>query len=115
MADFAGLISEIKMKQGASKSAVIGFGGSYGGMIASWFRMKYPHLVDGVIAASAPIWSYLGEVPEVDSGFFAKGTTYDASEAGGSSKNCIANVKQVWQALKQLGSTKEGEMSMHSE
>jgi hypothetical protein len=51
----------------------------------------------------------------VDSGFFAKGTTYDASEAGGSSKNCIANVKQVWQALKQLGSTKEGEMSMHSE
>ena len=36
-------------------------------MLASWFRMKYPHLVDGVIAASAPIWTYLGEVPEVRS------------------------------------------------
>ena len=40
MADFAGLIREIKEKKNATKSAVIGFGGSYGGMIGSWFRMK---------------------------------------------------------------------------
>ena len=108
MADFAGLISEIKMQRGAKKSAVIGFGGSYGGMIGSWFRMKYPHLVDGVIAASAPIWSYLGEVPEVDSGFFAKVTTYDASATGGSSSNCISNVKHGCNTLKILGATDQG-------
>ena len=23
---------------------IIGFGGSYGGMIASWFRMRFPHV-----------------------------------------------------------------------
>ena len=61
-----------------------------------------------MIAASAPIWSYLGEVPEVDAGFFAKGTTYDASEAGGSAPACVDNVKQGWKKLKELGATKTG-------
>ena len=35
---------------------------SAGGMLATWMRIKYPHILDGAIAGSAPIWSYLGEV-----------------------------------------------------
>ena len=31
------------------------------GMVGSWFRIHYPNAVDGVIAASAPIWSFSGK------------------------------------------------------
>lgn len=62
MGDYAELITELKAQYDAADSPVIGFGGSYGGMLAAWFRMKYPHMLDGAIAGSAPIWNFFGEV-----------------------------------------------------
>ena len=88
MADYAELLRELKSELRAEDSPVIGFGGSYGGMLAAWMRMKYPHVLAGSIAASAPIWAFPGEDPPVDPGAFAKIVTRDATPAGGASKAC---------------------------
>ena len=47
LADYAVLIEKLKHEWESPDSAVIGFGGSYGGMLAAWFRMKYPNMLDG--------------------------------------------------------------------
>ena len=40
------LIKELKKPgSGYENSPVIAFGGSYGGMLAAWMRMKYPHVI----------------------------------------------------------------------
>ena len=53
LADYASLISFINPNH---DRAVITFGGSYGGMLSSWMRMKYSNMIAGSIASSAPIW-----------------------------------------------------------
>ncbi|KAF7121083.1 hypothetical protein RHSIM_Rhsim13G0102700 [Rhododendron simsii] len=55
LADSAELIIYLKKKLSAYNSPVIVSGGSYGGMLAAWFRLKYPHVALGALASSAPI------------------------------------------------------------
>ena len=68
-------------------------------MLAAWMRLRYPWAVDGVVAASAPIWSYENLSPEFDAGSFAATVTDDAGPKGGASEACSGNVREAWRVL----------------
>lgn len=53
--DFVTYIIDKKTDPTFKNSKVIAFGGSYGGMLAAWGRMKFPQVFDGALASSAPI------------------------------------------------------------
>ncbi|KAJ0063645.1 hypothetical protein NL108_004491 [Boleophthalmus pectinirostris] len=103
LADFAVLIKMIKSTiPGAQRSPVIAIGGSYGGMLSAWFRMKYPNIVVGALAASAPIWQFPGMVP---CGAFLKTVTQDFAKSG---YNCEVNIRKSWSAINNISSTASG-------
>lgn len=58
LADYVVLITDLKKNLSAEASPVVLFGGSYGGMLAAWFRLKYPHIAIGAISSSAPILQF---------------------------------------------------------
>lgn len=43
--DYQVLISTLKENPKYKYSPVFAFGGSYGGMLAAWMRMKFPHII----------------------------------------------------------------------
>ena len=44
MVDYVDLVGYIRQEYNMTDKACIVFGGSYGGMLAGWIRMKYPHV-----------------------------------------------------------------------
>ncbi|XP_062241862.1 lysosomal Pro-X carboxypeptidase [Platichthys flesus] len=103
LADFAVLIQNLKSTlPGAQRSPVIAVGGSYGGMLSAWLRMKYPNVVVGALAASAPIWQFPGLVP---CGDFHRTVTQDFARSG---YNCEANIRKSWKAINNVSSTASG-------
>lgn len=108
LADYATIINDLKVSRGSPNSAVIGFGGSYGGMLCSWLRIKYPSALDGCIAGSAPIANFEDMIPTFNYNAFAQQVTFDASAAGGATDFCKDNIRQVWDDMTILGATAEG-------
>jgi lysosomal Pro-X carboxypeptidase len=106
LADYASVVNVMKREWGAADSAVIAFGGSYGGMLASWMRMVYPSAVDGAISCSAPIWGFPLDGAKVDGS--AQTVTFAASPGGGSAPRCAANLKAAYVVLGDVGKTAEG-------
>lgn len=63
-------------------------------MLAAYIRMKYPHIVTGAIAASAPILQFQDLTP-CDVFFRIISSVFKSND-----KTCFDNIKKSWPALK---------------
>ncbi|OIV93927.1 hypothetical protein TanjilG_05630 [Lupinus angustifolius] len=102
LADFAVLITYLKHNYSALLSPVVLFGGSYGGMLAAWMRLKYPHIAVGALAASAPILQFEDIIPPQ--------TFYDivSNDFRRESVTCFNYIKQSWDEIASRGQTNDG-------
>lgn len=92
------------------ESPVIAFGGSYGGMLSAWLRMKYPSSVLGAIASSAPIWQFQGLVScEIFNRIIT--FVFDIS----SLNKCPRIIKRSWSAIRNVTSTSTGRKWLSTE
>ncbi|CAI5996303.1 unnamed protein product [Closterium sp. NIES-65] len=102
MADMAVLLTALKDNLSAHDSPIILFGGSYGGMLAAWFRLKYPHIAAGAIAASAPILQYEDIVP---SETFYRIVSHDFKIE---SENCFNAINSSWAEIREEAAAEGG-------
>lgn len=75
----------------------IAFGGSYGGMLAAWLRMKYPHAVLGAVASSAPI-ALFGDIIPCDKFYII--VTEVFKKFG--TEECTNTIKKSWSYLRNI-------------
>ncbi|CAF0897352.1 unnamed protein product [Didymodactylos carnosus] len=95
LADYVYLIEDIRrVIRGAEQSQVVVFGGSYGGMLAAYARMKYPHIFVASHAASAPILQFSTRCEA-----FAQIVTKDFLRE---STSCVELVRASWAAINRL-------------
>ncbi|KAL3718218.1 hypothetical protein ACJRO7_003365 [Eucalyptus globulus] len=102
LADYAAIIMHVKQKLKARYSPVIVVGASYGGMLASWFRLKYPHVALGALASSAPILYYDRITPQ-DAYHWV--ITKDFKEA---SETCYQTIRDSWSEIDRVAHKPDG-------
>lgn len=98
LADYVDLLNYIRDKYEAKEKAVIAFGGSYGGMLAAWMRMKYPHVIQGSLAASAPVL-YFKDVKTLKKGGFAEIASNDYNVTMKPDDKCYQGIKDAFGRL----------------
>ncbi|XP_022140665.1 lysosomal Pro-X carboxypeptidase-like [Momordica charantia] len=102
IADYAAILIHIKKELDANYSPVIVIGGSYGGMLATWFRLKYPHVALGALASSAPILYFDDITPQ--NGYYSVVT----KDFRGVSETCYEAIKKSWSEIETVASQPNG-------
>ncbi|XP_031099755.1 lysosomal Pro-X carboxypeptidase-like [Ipomoea triloba] len=102
LADYAEVLVYLKKKLSATYSPIIVIGASYGGMLATWFRLKYPHIAVGALASSAPLL-YLDEIVPQDAFF-----NTIANDFVESSESCGETIMASWDEIHKLASRHDG-------
>ncbi|KAJ0088964.1 hypothetical protein Patl1_32646 [Pistacia atlantica] len=113
LADYATLIIDFKKNLSAIDSPVVVFGGSYGGMLAAWFRLKYPHVAIGALASSAPILNFENMVSPYTFNANCHQRLQEASncvfqEKKSESENCYKVIKGSWRKIEEKASQHGG-------
>ncbi|XP_061194515.1 putative serine protease F56F10.1 [Saccostrea echinata] len=105
LADLAYFIQFVKQKYKllSEKQKLITFGGSYPGSLSAWFRLKYPHLVDGAVATSAPI------VAKLD---FKEYLLVVVSSLATTGQGCNKNIKMATDAITNMLKTDAGKKNV---
>ncbi|KAK2354036.1 lysosomal Pro-X carboxypeptidase [Trifolium repens] len=102
LADYAEVLIHIKKTLQAEDSPVVVVGASYGGMLASWFRLKYPHLAIGALASSAPI-RYIDDIIQPNAYYDV--VSRDFKEA---SETCYKTICDSWYEIDKIASRPNG-------
>nr|KAG5697556.1 hypothetical protein BaRGS_019777 [Batillaria attramentaria] len=85
LADLAAFISFAKVKYNVPNNKWVAIGA-----LAAWFRMKYPHLVEGAIATSAPVFAKLN---------FLEYLSVVKNSLATAGPSCVTNIQQAVQEL----------------
>ncbi|KAJ9188757.1 hypothetical protein P3X46_000122 [Hevea brasiliensis] len=102
IADYAEIIIHVKKLLHAENSPVIAIGGSYGGMLACWFRLKYPHIALGALASSAPVL-YVDHISPPDGH-----DSIVANDFREASETCYQTIKKSWAEIDEIASKPNG-------
>ncbi|XP_019176098.1 PREDICTED: lysosomal Pro-X carboxypeptidase-like [Ipomoea nil] len=102
LADYAEVLLYIKNAYGAQGSPIIVVGASYGGMLAAWFRLKYPHIAMGALASSAPLLYFDDITPQ--NGYYDI-VTKDFRDV---SESCVETIKESWSKIYEYANQTNG-------
>jgi hypothetical protein len=105
--DFTAIIKELKTDY--PNQPVISFGGSYGGMLSAWYRLKYPQVIDGAISASAPVLQYEGYTNPEN---FSRVCTQDFA---GADPACPGEILDGFAQILEDGATADGRAQLSSD
>ncbi|KAL0534165.1 hypothetical protein IC582_028449 [Cucumis melo] len=108
LADYAELLLHIKKKFAYDTSPIIVMGASYGGMLASWFRLKYPHIALGALASSAPIL-YFDNITPQDGYYSVVSKSFKET-----SKTCHDTIRRSWGEIDRIAEKTQGGLSILS-
>jgi len=105
LADLAEFIKAMKKEHKLTDDQKwITFGGSYAGMLSAWARLKYPDLVAGAVASSAPVFA------EADFKEYLEVVGQSLTSLG--SEECDKNVKSSTDTIRELLKTDDGRKTL---
>ncbi|XP_074266491.1 uncharacterized protein LOC141589765 [Silene latifolia] len=106
LADAANAIRGLKSDWSLQSSPVIAFGGSYVGfflaVLAAWFRIKYPNIVDGALASSTPVFDSEDLAPENEYCSIVSRDFKDINE------KCYDYIAKSWKLMDEVASEPGG-------